>query len=83
MRFFNCLKKLAFIIIISLSLQACMVAMIGAGVGAVKYANSKKMHAYNEYVLGIEKLNIERQKFNLKPKYIMTYKEYFGTSTKK
>jgi len=45
------------IMLSSLMLQGCMVAAIGAGVGAVKWANSKKMEAkvkcndsYNTYL---------------------------------
>lgn len=45
------------ITLISLVLQGCMVAAIGAGIGAVKYANAKKTEAeskcndsYNTYL---------------------------------
>jgi hypothetical protein len=45
------------ITLISLMLQGCMVAAIGAGIGAVKYANAKKTEAkaacnesYNRYL---------------------------------
>lgn len=48
---------LAVILLSPLLLQGCMVAAIGAGIGAVKYANAKKTearadcsHRYNEYV---------------------------------
>lgn len=72
-----------------LSLQGCIVAGVGAGIACVKYGNAKKneaktkeMHAYNEYVLGMQKVNIERQKSHLRPEPIMTYENYLGSKKK-
>jgi hypothetical protein len=42
-------KSLLFILSLSgLLLQGCMVAAIGAGVGAVKWANAKKLEAHTK-----------------------------------
>lgn len=57
-------------------LQGCLVAAVGASIGAVKYANSKKHDSYNHYVLGMQKINMERQEHHLSPQTIMNYKEY-------
>ena len=51
------LLGLASILLITLMLQGCVVAAVGAGIGAVKWANSKKLEAqtkckdsYNTYL---------------------------------
>lgn len=63
-------------------LQGCMVAAIGAGVGAWKYGNSKKVAAqgssYNEYLLGMEEINLKRSAAGLRPEYIMSQDQYMG-----
>jgi len=76
-----------FVLIITICLQGCLVAAVGAGIGAVKYGNSKKieaqsknMEAYNEYVLGVEKINLEREHEHLSPIPIMSSSEYLSSA---
>ena len=56
--------------------QGCVVAAVGAGVGAVKYGSAKQKEAYGKYRTDMEKLNFEREKAGLEPRPIMTYKEW-------
>jgi hypothetical protein len=77
------LIKAMVILVIAFSLNGCIVAAIGAGVAAVKYANSKKSEAqaknkqsYNEYALGMQRINIEREKKGLRPEPILTPERY-------
>lgn len=79
------INKVIILALILGCLQGCMVAAVGAGVGAWKYGNAKKteaqgktMSSYNEYVLGMQNVNIQRQKSGLKPEPIMTYPQYIG-----
>lgn len=67
------------ILFFTLSLQGCIVAAVGAGIAAVKYGNSKKKSSYNQYILGMEQINIEREKAHMKSEPILTYKEYDKT----
>jgi len=62
--------------ILVLSLNGCVVTAVGAGIGAVKYGNSKTKDEYNKYVLGMQQVNLDREKAHLKPEKIMTYDEY-------
>ena len=71
------------ILIIGLSLNGCIVAAVGAGVGAWKWGSSKQKEAqaknqdsYNQYVLGMEKNNLEREKAHLQPEPILSYPAY-------
>lgn len=85
-------KKITVSVVIvgfSFLLQGCLVAAVGAGVGAWKYGNAKKteahakdMQAYNDYVLGMERVNTERQCKHLKPEQIMSHDQYMGSSAK-
>lgn len=75
------------VIIVLLSISLTQTGCIVAAIGAVKYGNSKKkaaeaktMEFYNQYVIGMEKINIERQSKNLKPVKIMTFKEYCNSA---
>lgn len=75
----NFFKKTCFFVLLTFSvsiLTGCAVAAIGAGVAMVKYANAKKKETYNDYTLEMQKINLEREKANLKPEYIMSYEEY-------
>jgi hypothetical protein len=71
------------VLTLSLCMQGCIVAAVGAGVGAWKYGNAKKaeahakdMQAYNDYVIGMEKVNTDRQCKHLKPEPTMSYEQY-------
>jgi hypothetical protein len=82
-------KKILFAFLITgmiLSLQGCLVAAVGAGVGAWKYGNAKKtearakdMEAYNGYVLGMQRINTDRQCKHLPVQPIMSYEQYMGS----
>lgn len=69
-----------FILFSLLFLNGCIVAALGAGVGAMTYAASKKAAAnkgaYNQYLLGMQELNFKRQKAGLKAEPILSPKEY-------
>ena len=57
-------------------LQGCLVAAIGAGIGAAKYGSAKQKDAYAKYRTDMEKLNFEREKAGFQPTPIMTYDEW-------
>jgi hypothetical protein len=79
-------KKILMVLAISLTcvqLQGCLVASIGAAMGAAKWGNAKKMEAqakqdqmYNEYTLGMQHVNTEREIHHLRPDIIMTKEQY-------
>lgn len=57
-------------------LQGCVVAAVGAGIGAVAYSTAQKQKAYAEYRTDAEKLNFEREKAGLRANPILTFKEW-------
>ncbi|MSU62637.1 MAG: hypothetical protein EXS31_09600 [Pedosphaera sp.] len=75
-------KKLILIVSLAASLvtasllQGCVVAAVGAGIGAAKYGSAKQKDAYAKYRTDMEKLNFEREKAGLQPTAIMTYEEW-------
>ena len=75
-------KKLLAIILLIASLatasllQGCLVASIGAGIGAARYGGAKQRDAYANYRIEMEKLNLEREKSGLEIQPIMTYEEW-------
>lgn len=79
------MKKLLLILFTLPFLQGCAVALVGAGVGAVKSANAKKKNAqvleqekYGQYRIEMEKLNFEREKAGLQTKDILTFEQWAG-----
>lgn len=61
--------------------SGCALAAVTAGVGAVKYGNSKQQQVYQEYVSDMEKLNFEREKEKLEIRPIVSYEDWKkGTS---
>jgi hypothetical protein len=54
----------------------CLVAAVGAGVGAVKYGNAKHRDAYAKYRTEAEKNNTDREKSGLQPVKILTFDEW-------
>lgn len=56
--------------------HGCIVAAVGAGIGAVKYSSAKQKEAYATYRTEMEKINLEREKAGLQPQEIMTYEEW-------
>jgi fructose-1,6-bisphosphatase/sedoheptulose 1,7-bisphosphatase-like protein len=57
-------------------LSGCVVAAVGAGIGAVKYGNAKHRDAYANYRTEAEKNNTDREKSGLKPVKILTFDEW-------
>jgi len=57
-------------------LTGCIVAAIGAGVGAAHYGTAKKKEAYATYRTAADKNNTEREEHGLQPVHIMTYDEW-------
>lgn len=73
------MKKLLLIIpVLAISLlgTGCLVAAVGAGVGAVKYGNAKHRDAYAKYRTEAEKNNTDREKSGLQPVKILTFDEW-------
>jgi hypothetical protein len=73
---FSKLSSVMLVGLISIMLQGCVVAAVGAGVGAVKYANAKKKEAdvscknsYNNYLERMDDMG----------KKPMTLHDYCGT----
>jgi hypothetical protein len=56
--------------------SGCLVAAVGAGIGAAKYGSAKQKEAYATYITGAEANNTEREKAGLKPNVIITYEEW-------
>ena len=68
--------QLIFIGMLPIVLSGCLAAAIGAGVGAVKYGSSKQKKVYQEYVVAMEQLNLEREKSGLEVRPILSYEEW-------
>ena len=69
--------------LMALSLQGCIAAAVGAGVGAWKWGSSKTSEAetqckkdYPNYALSMEKVNKARASRHEKAEKIMTLQEY-------
>ena len=69
--------------LMALSLQGCIAAAVGAGVGAWKWGSSKESEAetqckkdYPNYELSMEKVNKARSTRHEKAEKIMTLQEY-------
>lgn len=59
-----------------LPLQGCVVAAVGAGIGAMAYGKAQQQKAYTEYRNHTENLNLQREKAGLQPKPVLTFKEW-------
>jgi len=64
------------LLVTPLVLTGCLVAAVGAGVGAAKYGSAKQKDAYAHYRVEAEKNNTEREKAGLTPVPILTYDEW-------
>jgi hypothetical protein len=64
------------IFMLSLMQQGCIVAGIGAGVGAWKYGSASQKEAYGKYRSSADELNLERLKLGMEEKPVMSYKEW-------
>lgn len=56
--------------------NGCIVAAVGAGIGAAHYGTAKKKQAYADYRTGADKNNTEREIHGLAPIHVMTYEEW-------
>lgn len=56
--------------------NGCLIAAIGAGVGAAHYGTAKKKEAYATYRTGADQNNTQREINGLEPIHVMTYKEW-------
>ena len=84
------MKRLIIFIIICLPLlQGCAVGILAAGVGyavgqgrrgtaAIAEAKAKYSEQYNTYKLGMEQINLQREKENLKPQSILSFEEWLN-----
>ena len=57
-------------------LQGCGVGMLMAGSGANKAGTARVMESYTTYVLGMERLNFEREKAGLPVRTILSKAEW-------
>jgi len=57
-------------------LQGCGLGMLAAGVGASKAGTAQVMSAYTEYVVSMEKINLEREKAGLAPRPILNKSDW-------
>lgn len=74
------IANLACATLIAISGSGCVVAAIGAGVGAWKYGSAKQREAYTEYRNETERINLEREQSGLEPRPIMTFDEWMDGS---
>jgi hypothetical protein len=81
------IRQLLFILIIASmsATQGCVAAAIGYGAYAIsssndeaaqKEAEARNVQTYNTYKADADKLNLDRQKSDLKPQPIMTFAEW-------
>ena len=66
----------ALLLFACLPLQGCVVAAVGAGIGAMAYGKAQQQKAYTEYRNHTETLNLQREKAGLQPKPVLTFKEW-------
>ena len=58
-------------------LQGCVIAALGAGVGAAAmYGNAVQRDAYVRYRTDMERLNFDRERAGMLPTSIMTYEQW-------
>ena len=78
-------KKIGLVLVsvAALSLQSCLVAAIGAGVGSWKFGDAKKAEAetkckksYPTYYMDMQKVNQSKAKAHQKQDAIMSMEEY-------
>lgn len=62
--------------LLAVTCSGCLVAAVGAGIGASKYGSAQQKKAYAEYRTGAEKNNTDREKSGLAPIPVMTYAEW-------
>lgn len=72
-----------YVLIIGLLLQGCGVGMMMAGSGASKAGTAKVQDAYTNYVLGMERVNLDREKAGLKPRPILSKQQWLGSQDDK
>ena len=65
-----------FVVFLSFWLQGCGLGVLAAGSGVAKGGTAKIMDSYNNYVFGMEKINLEREKAKLAPRPILTKAEW-------
>ena len=63
-------------VLVASLLQGCLVAAIGAGVGAAKYGSAKQREQYTNYRIAAEQTNLEREKAGLEPNKLLSYDEW-------
>jgi len=63
---------------VPLVFQSCVVAAVGAGIGAVAYGSAKQREAYASYRTGMERLNFDRERAGMYPAPILSYDEWIN-----
>ena len=83
------LLALVLLVMVGLS-QGCAAALLAAGIGyavsagrsssaKLMEAKTKYLERYNTYKLGMEEINLEREKAGLKPTKVLTFEEWLDT----
>jgi hypothetical protein len=70
------LLSIAALLMATTLLQGCIIAAVGAGIGAIEYADAQHKEAYTHYRTSMERVNIDREKLGLRPSHIMSYGEW-------
>ncbi len=80
---FSKLLSIAGVGLLAISLQGCIAAAIGGGIGAYKWGSSKSSEAetqckkeYPDYYLKMQNVNKARTQQKQKPEIIMSIEEY-------
>jgi hypothetical protein len=63
------------LLVVSL-LQGCLVAAVGAGIGAAKYGSAKQREQYTNYRTSAEEINLKREVAGLEPNSVLNYDEW-------
>ena len=70
--------RLVLFFVLGLLLQGCGLGMLMAGSGASKAGTAQVMSAYTEYVISMEKINLEREKAKMERRPILSKREWIG-----
>ena len=63
-------------VLVASLLQGCLVAAVGAGIGAAKYGGAKQREQYTIYRTSAEEINLKREVAGLEPNKILNYDEW-------
>lgn len=70
------MKILVTVLFLCPLLQGCGLGILFAGAGASKAGTAQIMSAYTEYMVSMEKINLERERAKLAPRPILSKAEW-------